>query len=146
VSHGQPVRGVHHPSQICDENHKFDTSLARLSVFCVEFSDNFCATQTQKEFWDRSIGWLSLAPVFGPSDTSGSWNALTLELKVFSPCGGRLSLHFSLMKYLMRFAANSDMVTTLSSIRISTKRGRYVRRIIHSLKKLYFCDYYSDTR
>jgi hypothetical protein len=31
------------------------TGLARFSVFCVEFSDNFCATQTQKEFWDRSI-------------------------------------------------------------------------------------------
>jgi hypothetical protein len=30
--------------------YKFDTSLARFSVFCVEFSDNFCATQTQKEF------------------------------------------------------------------------------------------------
>ena len=28
VSHGQPVRGVHHPSQICDENHKFVTGLA----------------------------------------------------------------------------------------------------------------------
>ena len=54
VSHGQPVRGVHHPSQICDKNHKFVTSLARFSVFCVEFSDNFCVTQTQKEFWDRS--------------------------------------------------------------------------------------------
>ena len=54
VSHGQPVRGVHHPSQICDKNHKFVTGSARFSVFCVEFSDNFCATQTQKEFWDRS--------------------------------------------------------------------------------------------
>ena len=58
VSHGQPVRGVHHPSQICDKNHKFVTSLARFSVFCVEFSDNFCATKTQKEFWDRSIYFL----------------------------------------------------------------------------------------
>ena len=55
VSHGQPCRGVHQDAPICDKNHKFATSLARFSVFCVEFSDNFCATQTQKEFWDRSI-------------------------------------------------------------------------------------------
>jgi hypothetical protein len=56
------VTPIHHPSQICDENHKFVTGLARFSVFCVEFSDNFCATQTQKEFWDRSIMYVLLVP------------------------------------------------------------------------------------
>jgi hypothetical protein len=30
--------------------------LARFSVFCGEFRDNVCETQTQKEFWDRSNG------------------------------------------------------------------------------------------
>ncbi len=54
------VTPIHRPSQICDENHKFVTGLARFSVFCVEFSNNFCATQTQKEFWDRSIMYVLL--------------------------------------------------------------------------------------
>ena len=79
VSHGQPVRGVHHPSQICDENHKFVTGLARFSVFCVEFSDNLCATQTQKEFWDFApltrIG-LGFVPIWDFRVSSPNWNGI----------------------------------------------------------------------
>ncbi len=41
VSPGQPVRGVHQDSQICDKNHKFATGLARIDAFCDEFSKIF---------------------------------------------------------------------------------------------------------
>ena len=31
------------------------TNFSEIYVFCDEFSDNFCVSQTQKEFWERSI-------------------------------------------------------------------------------------------
>ena len=47
VSLGQPCRGVHQDSQICNKNHIFVTSLARFNFFVTGFTSFLCLRRTK---------------------------------------------------------------------------------------------------
>ena len=133
VSPGQPVRGVHQESQICDKNHKFDTSLASFSVFCVEFSNNFCATQTQQEFWDRSIVRASQKPQHTPPKNLENGQTATVQ-----PPPPWLYLAITWPKIIPQKMLSNRSTCHERAHHLAARRG-VARQIYHSMASLLHC-------